>query len=293
MCNRNWKEYNKKLVKRGSITFLIEENSFKNLAVKKKKSRGRPTEYSLDLIRIVLLCKIHYRLTYRSIEGFSKSLFPKFGCDLQLPTYTLLQKRASSIPLPLLPRAGSTVILLDSSGLKIYGEGEWKRKIHGASYRRKWRKLHIAVDLDSGDIVASELTKSNFHDVKAVAPLLDQVRGRVKTVLADGAYDGARMQIELRGAKAIIPPPRNARFKKNGSSRDQSILEIFKLGGDEIARSVWGKLTGYSKRVLVETAFSRIKRLHGGNLFSKIFKNQKVEAALRCELINKMNRISV
>ena len=228
MGNRNWKEYNKKLVKRGSITFLIDEDSFKNLTKGRKKSRGRPTEYSLNLIRIVLLCKIHYRLTYRAIEGFSKSLFPKFGCKLKLPTYTLLQKRARSIQLPVMPRAGSTVVLLDSSGLKVYGEGEWKRKIHGASYRRKWRKLHIAIDLVSGDIVASELTKSNFHDVRAVRPLLDQVKGSFKTVLADGAYDGARKEIERRGAKAIVPPPRNARFKKNGGSRDQSILQIFK-----------------------------------------------------------------
>jgi len=195
------------------------------------------------------------------------------------------------VSLPKLPKAKSQIVLLDASGMKVYGEGEWKRKIHGFGYHRKWVKLHIAVDPDTQDIVSAVMTPSNVHDGQVTENLLDQIEGKVTEVLADGAYDGSREKIERRGAKAIIPPPRNARYKNTDRDRDKSILEIAGLGKDQLARSIWGKLTGYNRRVLVETAFSRLKRLFGDRLYSQITENQIVENMIRCELINKMNRI--
>ena len=292
MSKRNWSKYNKQLVKRGSITFLFDEKFFKKISKPKKNKRGRPVLYPLELIQVILLCKIHFRLPYRAAEGFTKSVFPKFGCFLPLPTSSLLQKRMKEVTLPKMPKALSMVIMIDASGMKIFGEGEWKRKVHGMGKRRKWKKLHIAVDLDSGNIVAGKLTNSNVHDSKVLGSLLDACEKKNATILADGAYDSCRAEIEKRKMNALIPPPRNGRYKNNGSSRDKSIAQIAKFGNDEIARSLWGKLTGYSKRALVETVFSRLKRIYGGGLFSRKQVNQNVEASLKCFLLNKMNKIA-
>ena len=293
MHKRNWSKYNKTLVQRGSITFLIESNFFSSIKkTHRKKKRGRPQEFHSSLIYILLSCKILYRLSYRALEGFSKSIFPKFGCDINLPTYSLICKKAASVVLPKFPKSSSHIILIDASGMKVCGEGEWKRKIHGKSKRRKWVKLHIAIDANSQDIVAAEVSESNVHDMQKLESLIDQIEGEIEEVLADGAYDGGRKIIEERGAKGLIPPPRNARYRDGQSFRDQTIKEIKGLGGDELARSIWGKLHGYNMRVLVETAFSRLKRLFGDRLFSKRFDNQLIENMIRCELINRMNRIS-
>ena len=180
-------------------------------------------------------------------------------------------------------------MILDASGLKVYGEGEWKRKIHGRGRPRKWVKLHIAIDKDIQDILANITTTSNTADITQTKPLLDEIRGKTKIVLADGAYDGERKEFEKRGIKGLVPPSRNAKYRKSDNERDRAILEIQGLGGGERARSLWGKLTGYNYRVLAETAFSRMKRLFGERLFSRKFDKQQIENMLRCQLINKIN----
>ena len=292
MRARNWKKYNKQLVQRGSITLLIEKDFFRSSSRKRKKSRGRPQEFSLLLIHALLLCKIRFGLSYRALEGFAKSIFPKIYDAHKLPTYSLICRRARLVKLPKLPQAKSCIVLLDSSGMKVCGEGEWKTRIHGKSYRRKWIKLHIAVDPETQDILSAVTTECNVNDGRVVDDLLGKVEGKIKEVAADGAYDSARHRLKKWGLKELIPPPRNARHRNTDRDRDKSILEILGLGNDELARSIWGKLTGYNQRVLVETAFSRMKRLFGDRLFSKRSDNQSVENHLRCELINRMNRIS-
>lgn len=294
-CKRNWTQYNQDLVNRGSITFLIDPkvlNSCKNKG--KRTGRGRPILFPLELIHILLLTKIHYRLTYRSLEGFSKSIFSLLGHNILLPTYSLICKKASEVhqQIPNLPMAKSHIVILDASGLKVLGEGEWKRKIHGRGRPRKWVKLHIAIDRDTQDILANITTPSNIADITQAEPLLNTIKGKLKKVLADGAYDGARDMFSKRGIQGLVPPPRNAKYRNTDKERDRAILEILGLGGDERARSIWGKLTGYNYRVLVETAFSRMKRLFGERLFSKKFDKQKIENMLRCELLNKFNALS-
>jgi hypothetical protein len=124
-------------------------------------------------------------------------------------------------------------------------------------------------------------------------PLLNQVAGSIKTTIGDGAYDHshAREAIRQRRSKALIPPPRNACYKGIEDDRDEALSIIEGLGGDEEARSLWGKLTGYSNRALVETAFSRTKRLFGDRLFSKLIEKQSLENRLRCIILNKMRRV--
>lgn len=285
MRERNWKEYNRQLVQRGSITFLVDPKIFK---VKKTKRMGRPLVFSDSLITMLMMTKIHHRLAYRTLQGFAESMVRLSKMSHPIPTYSLICRRARKLNLPKLSSRRPSVVAIDASGVKVYGEGEWKVKIHGTSKRRKWLKIHIAVDPKSGEIIAETTTLSQIHDGKALGPLLTKVPNSVKQVLADGAYDGkeCRKKIRDKGAIALIPPPMNARVRNLDLSRDDAIKIIRGLGGDKAARSLWGKLVGYSRRSLVETAFSRMKRMFGARLFSKRFDSQRIENHLRCLLLN-------
>ena len=288
MRKRNWKQYNKNLVKRGSITFFIDEELLKPLKAQKNK-RGRPLMFSSALIRMLLLLKIQFNLAYRSLEGFAKSLLPRLAPGVILPTYSLIAKRAASIDLPKLSSRKPQVVLLDATGVKIVGEGEWKVKIHGKKKRRKWKKIHIAVDQSSGEIMALEVTDSCIADCTQAESLIEKCPKTVKEVKADGAYDSAKVRkaIRARGAVPIIPPPINAR-RGLSPERDHAISIIKGLGGDILARSIWGKLVGYSGRALVESCFSRMKRLYKGGLYSRKKSTQTVEVYLKAKVMNCM-----
>jgi IS5 family transposase len=289
MQKRTWTEYNRDLVQRGSLTFLIDPKIFKPQT---SNNFGRPKIFSDSLILMLMMVKIHYSLTYRSLEGFISSILVLCQIDFRAPDYSLICKRAKNLKLPNLSSKRPKIIALDASGVKIYGEGEWKVRTYGASKRRRWLKIHIGVDVRSGEIVAQKTTESNVHDSKMVEELLDQIDGSVQEVLADGAYDGknARESIRNKGAKALIPPRKNGRVRGKDPNRDNAIREIRGLGGDPQARSTWGKLTGYSLRALVETAFSRMKGMFGERLFSRTIERQVLENGLRCLILNRMTR---
>jgi hypothetical protein len=291
MQKRNWRQYNKDLVQQGSLSFFIDPKVFKTMQMgQRSKGRGRPMQFSDVLIQMLLMIKIRFRLPYRAVEGFAKSLFEEK--DLSMPSYSLICKRVGdlNLSLPILNSRKAVVIILDASGAKVCGEGEWKVKIHGRGRPRKWVKLHIAIDAASQEILAEHTTESNTADGSMTEKLCNKVRGKIKLVLADGAYDGkkSREAIRKRNAQALIPPPKNARYRGTNSERDQAIAVIRGLGGDKEAKSIWGKLSGYSRRVLVETAFSRMKRRFGDRLFSKSFDKQRIENTARCLLLNEM-----
>lgn len=293
MQKRIWKKYNRDLVQRGSVTFLIDKKTFLSIKKFKRSSTGgRPIEYPKALIEFLLSVKIQYSLTYRALEGFAKSVFSKIKKWFKIPTYSSICKRAKELAfsLPKLSSRRPQVVLIDSSGIKVMGEGEWKRKIHGVGRPRKWLKMHIVVDERTQEVIAEELTECNVADCKMVKPLLKKSGRSIKLVKADGAYDrfSSRKAIKEQGAVALIPPPRNARIRNKEPDRDDAAKTILGLGGDPKARSLWGKLTGYSKRALVETAFSRYKRAFTGRLFSKTKERQKVENRLKWKILNKM-----
>ena len=296
MRKRNWQQYNKQLIQRGSLTFLIDPKLFNSEKRKRRRrQRGRPQEFSNPLISMLMMVKIHYSLPYRALEGFAKSvvaLGKKFG---SVPSYSLICKRAGSLEktLPRLSSRRPAVILLDASGVRIYGEGEWKVKKHGRGRPRKWLKIHIAIDAQSQEIVAETTTECNISDGKMLGTLLDQTQGTTEVVMGDGAYDGkeCRQAIHRKKARALIPPPKNARVWGRDPGRDEATRIIRGFGGDKQAKSLWGKMTGYNRRVLVEAAFSRMKRLFGDRLFSKTTERQMVENRLRCLLLNKMLRM--
>jgi len=292
---RIWSQYNKELVQRGSITFFVDEKSLKAIRnFRPKSTGGRPQEFPLVLIQLLLMVKIQFSLPFRGLEGFARSIFQMMNKWFKVPTYSLICKRAKELALflPKLSLRRPKVVLIDASGIKVFGEGEWKRKIHGIGRPRKWLKMHIAIDETTQEIVAECLTDCRTADSKMVETLLESTQGKAQVVKADGAYDRkcVRDTIQSRGGRLLAPPPKNARVNGIYEDRDHAILSIRGLGDDLQARSLWGKLTGYSTRSLVEAAFSRYKRIFGCRLFSQTFERQLVENRLKWMMLNKMRK---
>ena len=176
------------------------------------------------------------------------------------------------------------------AGIKVYGEGEWKVKMHGASKRRRWIKLRIAVDEKTQEIIHLEITNGHEADCKIGPKIITHLPKSVDTVIGDGRYDTkkCRQVIHQTRAKELIPPRKNSRLSPTLVARNNAILEIKGLGGDQLAREIWGKLTGYSRRALAEISFSRLKRLYGERFFSKKMETQKVEGHIKCKMLNQM-----
>lgn len=294
----NWADYNKSLINRGSLTFWFSEDAVKKWkSTKQTKAKGRPEIYSDEALLCALILREIYHLPLRGLQGFIASLFILLKISLPVPSYSQISRRCQRLnkQLLVLSKGKAKDIVFDSTGLKVYGEGEWKVKKHGVGKRRTWRKLHIGLDPHTQDILISELTSNGEDDAEVGVRFLDEIPGIIAHVWGDGAYDDQkfRKKVSLKGGKSLVPPPRNGTYKGTSEEwqqqRDHSILEILGLGGEEEGRKLWKKLTGYHKRSLVETAFSRIKRLFGPHLKAKVFCNQKVESQIKCLIINKMN----
>jgi len=185
----------------------------------------------------------------------------------------------------------STHLLIDSTGLKVFGAGGWLQEKHGAKARRTWKKLHLAVDADTGIIMASTLTGNDVGDPSQVAPLLDQIEAPIGSVTADAAYDGMPTYelVASHGEDVrVIIPPRvtavlNAEADHNPSQRDRHILSIGTRG-----RQGWQEETDYGQRALVETATGRYKAIIGPRLRARSFSGQQVEAAVGVAVLNRM-----
>src|SRR5688500_15611098 len=189
---RNWREYNESLVARGSITFWFSEEVLANWYHENGVGkRGRPFTYSDSAMETFLSIRELLRLPYRQTEGFVRGMLALVANGLNVPDFTSAAKRAAKldITLPVLPRQGHVDVVLDSTGLKVFGEGEWKVRQHGPSKRRTWRKLHLAIDPHTQEIVAEVLTTNAGHDGDQAAELLDEVSGKIRSVTADGGYD--------------------------------------------------------------------------------------------------------
>lgn len=216
----NWPEYNRALIGRGSLTFWIDESAIKNwLSCSHTGRSGRPTFYSDDAILLLLTLREVYNLPLRALEGFAKSLFQQMGLALPVPSYTQISRRAKLLnkKIPSLLKRGVLDIVCDSTGLKVYGEGEWKVKIHGKSKRRTWRKFHIGINANTQDVVVWEMTKNNEGDGAVGEAMLEHVKGKIDKVYGDGAYDGSgfRQAVHSKGGQTVVPPPRNASFKES------------------------------------------------------------------------------
>ena len=183
-----------------------------------------------------------------------------------------------------------TDLVIDSTGLKVFGEGEWKVRKHGAEKRRVWRKLHLAVDPATHDIVAAEVSLENVHDAEVVPTLLNPLRRKLGTIYADGAYDSkaSHQLIARKRATACIPPRQNAGLWEKEHPRNEAVLVMRKEG-----LAYWKKISGYHRRSLAETAMSRFKQLMVGKISLRNYNGQVGEVMAYVSAINKLNSLGL
>ncbi|EXC45531.1 transposase DDE domain protein, partial [Acinetobacter baumannii 99063] len=211
----NWPTYNRALINRGNIAIWFDPKT--QWYAQPKSQHGRNQTYSDTAIQCCLMIKSIFRLSLRMVTGFVQSLIKLCGLDWTAPDYTTLCRRQKHIDIAISYQKSSNGLhlLVDSTGLKFLGEGEWKRKKHQPEYRRQWRKLHIGIDAETLQIRAIQLTTNNVSDSQVLGDLLDQIPQdeQIDSVYTDGAYDTkqCRQVIADRQAHAVIPPRKNAK----------------------------------------------------------------------------------
>ena len=194
----NWKDYNESLVQRGDITFWFDEDVIDAWEHDNDEPKvGRPFTYSDMAVECLLTLRELFRLPYRQTEGLGRSLAKLMQVDVTIPDYSSLAKRAVKlgISLSVTARRGSIDVVVDSTGLKVFGEGEWKMRKHGKSKRRTWRKLHLTVNPATQEIEAEVLTENSEHDADQVDGLLDQVNGPVAAFYGDAPTTSGKYTI--------------------------------------------------------------------------------------------------
>lgn len=288
----NWAEYEGGLRRRGSLTLWITDEAIAGWAASRRTTPGGQATYSDSAIQTCLMLRAAFRLPLRQAEGMMASVVELLGCELAVPDHTTVSRRSAkltSIERDPLPR-GPLHVLIDSTGLKVYGAGQWQTEKHGRS-RRKWRKLHLGVDAHSGQIVAAILTDQDVDDASQVGPLLEQIELPIEQVTADGAYDGEPTYQTIAAhdeAIAVVIPPRDTavpsvEFEADPSPRDTHLLTIESLG-----RLGWQEVTGYGRRALVETAMGRYKSIIGSRLCARGEAAQRTEAIVGVAVLNRM-----
>ena len=203
---KNWKHYNQALIKRGSLTFWIDEEAIQEWEEAKQGKRGRPRIFSDLAITTALMVKRVFSMPLRALQGFIDSVFQLAQVPLICPHYSCISRRAKEVEVSFKTKTRGTIqhLAIDSTGLKVYGEGEWKVKKHGTDGKRRiWRKLHLAVDVVTHEIIAAELTLSNISDGEVLPNLLKQTRRKILEVSGDGAYDTRQCYEAIRIKKAI------------------------------------------------------------------------------------------
>jgi len=296
---KNWSEYDQALVKRGSITFWLSDDKEKNWRYTGEKQRGSQFEYSEKAIEMMQMVKSVFHLPNRATEGFLRSVFEMLQVSLPTPDHTTLSRRGKGLKISLPKKAkGHLDIVMDSSGLKIFGEGEWKVRSHGKSKRHTWRKLHVAVDLHSGEIQAAALTTNSVSHSQMVASMLAQIEQPIERFAGDGGYDKRNVYDSLNqcapDAILLIPPRKNARIWQHGNTkaerlrRDENLRAIRKSG-----RKAWKQESGYHIRSLAETTMFRLKTIFGERLSARLLETQVTQALIRCAALNRMTHLGM
>jgi len=290
----NWAEYDAALRQRGSLTVWFSEAAVAAWQAEPRTTRGGQPWYSALAITTALTLRAVFRLALRQTEGLIGSILQLLGLDLAVPDHSTLSRRAETLEVPqsrFSSGSGPVHLLVDSTGLRLCGPGEWLVGKHGSRTRRSWRKLHIGVDTDTGRIVASALTTKDVDDGSQVGPLLDQIDGPVASFTADGAFDRddvyAAVAARHPDAVVIVPPRSGAVLSDTDSpaptQRDRHIEAIAKRG-----RMGWQKASGYNWRALVEADIGRFKRVIGDGLRSRTDGRQATEVAIAIDVLNRM-----
>jgi len=296
--NRNWPQYNQALITRGRLTFWLDEDAIEAWrATEHEYRRGAPRIYSDTAIECALVLKSIFSLSLRSAQGFTSSLIELMRLDLPVPDYTTLSRRQRSLGVQLSLRSAAHPrhVVVDATGLKVYGVGEWHMRKHRAGKRRTWRKLHLGVDEATKEIVAVEVTMSNVHDSRMLPKLLSQVPGQLRQVSGDTAYDtrACYQAINEYGAMAGIIPRRRAWLWKPKDCPGATLRNRNIQGIRELGRYEWRVSSGGTRQSVAENSVFRFKRLFGPRLAARCFDSQRTETLVKCMVLNRMTSIDM
>jgi hypothetical protein len=292
---RNRPDYNSALVRRGSLTLWVDSRSLDTwLSRDNPARRGRRRLYADSAILCCLLLREVYHLPLRAAEGLARSLLSLLAVSLPVPDYSTLSRRARHLRLNLSAHAGKKIahLVIDSTGLKLYGEGEWRVKVHGWAKHRTWRKLHLCVDAGSRQVTAALITSRDVIDARGLPRLLRQVEAPVGRVYADGAYDarGCYEAIRAKGVRAVIPPRKGSTLWEDESFKDRNAnLRGVRRHGP----AGWKKKANYHRRSLAETAVFRLKAIFTDRLRSREVERQKTQVMVRCAALNRMTGLGM
>jgi hypothetical protein len=300
---RNWHEYNEILVNRGRLMVWVDEETQNNWQNNPKTGKaGAPKQYSDTAITTCLTFKALFHLTLRATEGFVTSLFQLMELDLPVPDFSTLSIRGATLDIDIrtstdLDTEDETInIVVDSSGAKVYGEGEWKVKKHGWQKHRTWRKFHLGIDPQTRRIKAAEMTGNDTGDCEMLEALLKQITNPIDHMFGDGGYDKrvCYKVLDELGIVAGIPPQENAKIWQHGNcnspphARDENLRRI-----REIGRTAWKKEISYHQRSIVENGMFRFKTAFGERLSARNYANQRTEVLLKCKILNQLTDIGM
>ena len=301
---RNWKDYNKSLRQRGSLTFWFSQDVLNNWTGKETSDCHGNQKYSDAVILCGLTLRQLFRLPLRATEGMMASLIELTKLPVIAPDYSTLSRRGKTLKINLKVKKTSHArhVLVDSTGIQIIGEGQWKTLRHGKSRYQVWRKLHIAMDADNQTILAASMTESERHDGNYLSGLISEIEGEIDQITADGAYDkkACYRAAHARKAKAVFPPQHDAIIQRNKIKKDPALLQrdetiaFIKNGEDvEERRKLWKRKNNYHRRSLVETMMGRMKSLFGDQMRSRTFENQRADLLIRCYAMNKITALGL
>lgn len=291
----NWPVHEAGLRRRGDLMLWLDQDAIAGWAAPRRSTPGGQPRYSDLAIELVLTRHLVFHLSLRQAEEFTRSVLGLLGFDLRVPDYTTLSRRSRSFA-GRQPRvaagSGAVHLVLDSTGLELFGQGVWCTAKHGR-VRRRWLKLHIGVDVTSGEIAAHVLTDSHTDDAAQVPDLLRQPEGAIASLAADGVYDGAPVYQAAAAGKPspppdVIIPPRSSAVPSTANPNGQSLRDqLIQLMADH-GRMAWQSLTGYGRRNVVEATMARYKRLIGSKLRVRRRDAQAGEVALGVQMLNRM-----
>lgn len=291
---KNWSAYNNALIARGSTEFWIDDEVKRGWKARPRRVPGSPRIYSELAIETCVMIRKLFHLPLRALQGFLGSLVKG---NMPVPNYTTVSRRGQCLNIHLKKtKKEKTIVVIDSTGVKVYGEGEWKVRQHGSSKRRTWRKIHVAID-EKGEIRATDMTGNETHDADAAKRLLGMEESSIQAFLGDGAYDQRKVYDVLRerGVTDIrIPPRRDAKIWVHGNKKDDPHPRDENLRAIRVhGRTSWKISSGYHLRSLVENTMFRFKTIFGERLSSRNFANQITEIKAMSQALNKMWRLGM
>jgi len=285
----DWKEADERLIRRGELILdpKFLENPRQELKTMNKHKRGRNYHIANTYIQLLAAVRYLYSMPYRQLEGFTRALHRLVPTTPPRADYSGIRKRLLRLPVD--PYRGlresnePVSIAVDSTGISVHKAGSWIERVHGK--KKRYVKLHFAVNTVTHEVVSMEVTTDDEHDVKALPGLVDEAEGnvRVAKVYGDGAYDSGDVYrlLEGRGIEPVIKPRRNSRLDAGPPSRRRAVELCRELGYE-----AWARLTGYGQRWTVETAYSTFKRVFGEHSLARSLENIARELAGKVALYN-------